>query len=65
MIRSKANGSIGGIWKPSPRSPPANSGFSLFASAIMHDSMLRVFLEHGVIDDAGTNVVLDLEGKCK
>lgn len=56
MIRSKASGSIGGIWKPSPKSPIASSGFSLFASAIMHESMFGEFLEHGVIDDAESKI---------
>lgn len=60
IIRSKANGSIGGMWKPSPKSPTANSGLSLLASAIIHDSILRVFLEHGVIDDAEIKILIKL-----
>lgn len=57
IIRSKANGSIGGIRKSSPKSPMANSGFSLLASAIIHDSILLLFLEHGVIDDAEIKII--------
>lgn len=54
LILSKANGSSGGVVKPSPKSPVANFGRNLSTSRKMQSSGLGRFREHAVIVDAET-----------
>lgn len=49
---SSANGSIAGVWKPSPRSPWAKRGRSFSAAALMHGSGSGRFREHDSIVEA-------------